>query len=206
MLWRVRDSGDIEIFVHQARGAKKPFEPQTREDVFQAIERFDRRLGEIFPSKELDFLSAGGREVCNRSSAFCNLYANNVLDRTESNMSYADIMLADLLKQGVLEVKQAYVEFDPKSLLIRSLKEEEEDAKLTEAEWRAKYVINEATYWELQKRRQGGEGISELATMQLEIYYCAAGLYKVDMGRINKGFSDEYCNEQDKERFLNFKR
>lgn len=143
MLWRVRDSGNIEIFVHQARGAKEPFEPQTREDVFQAIERVDRRLRESFPSEELDFLSAGGREVCNRSSAFCNLYANNVLDRMESRMNYANIMLADLQKQGVLEVKQAYVEFDPKSLLIGFLKEEEVDAKLTEAEWRAKYVIDQ---------------------------------------------------------------
>jgi hypothetical protein len=74
--------------------------PRTTEDVFLAIERNDKQLGRMLGDVAcLNFLK-GSRGVCDRSSASCVLYANNILAKVESYLQYVPKLRADREKQG----------------------------------------------------------------------------------------------------------
>jgi hypothetical protein len=74
--------------------------PRTTEEVFLAIECNDRQLAKMLGDVScLKFLE-GSRAVCDRSSASCILYANNILAKVESYLRYVPKLKADLEKQG----------------------------------------------------------------------------------------------------------
>jgi hypothetical protein len=75
--------------------------PRTTEEVFLAIERNGRQLAKMLGDVScLKFLAKGSRAVCDRSSASCILYANNILAKVESYLRYVPKLKADLEKQG----------------------------------------------------------------------------------------------------------
>jgi hypothetical protein len=83
--------------------------PKTTEHVFLAIERDDKQLAKMLGDvASLDFLE-GSRAVCDRSSASCVLYANNILAKVESYLQYIPKLQADLERQG-FQVSIEYID------------------------------------------------------------------------------------------------
>jgi hypothetical protein len=208
MLQRVRDGGGIDIYYLESRAPK--FVPSTKEGVFRAIERQDAELHALVkPSKVLDFLERQGqRPVCNRESAICNIYANNVPARYQSIMNYVGILSKDLEQQGfrvVNRLAEPLDEADEQGGVERS-GVLDPDASLSDDEWREVYCISLAECYEIQRKRRKLEGVSELEQKQVDIYHYANEVYKVNYRQIDHTFFTTYCNEKAKRMYLNYRR
>jgi hypothetical protein len=83
--------------------------PRSTEAVFQAIERDDKQIVKMLGDAAGFQFLRGSQGICDRSSASCVLYANNILAKVESYLEYVPKLKADLEKQGY-EVTVEHVE------------------------------------------------------------------------------------------------
>jgi hypothetical protein len=199
MLFQLRIAGPMEIFLsaESPRDHQQVCLPTTKEDVFRAIEDGDEELRKMLGSTDhLDFLvkRRGKRAICNRKSATCVLYANNVLARCDSIRHYLKIMMEDLQKQGltVIEKEAPCAEIDQ-----APSEADDPDADLTAGEWRANYVVRTKQYWHLKSLKEL-QDISLLELKQIKLFESIHDFYKVDPALVDLNFFDEFCAEDNK--------
>jgi hypothetical protein len=199
MLFRLRIAGPMDIYLgaHSGPGCQPACLPATKEDVFRAIEDGDEELRKMLGSTDhLDFLvkRRGKRAICNRLSATCVLYANNVLARCDSLRHYLEIMTEDLQKQGLTVImKEA-----PCTETDQPPPEASDpDADLTAKEWRAKYVVCADQYSNL-KSLEETQDVGLLELKQIKLYEAIHDLYKVDPALVDIDFSDDFCAKDNK--------
>ncbi|GAQ86807.1 hypothetical protein KFL_003120135 [Klebsormidium nitens] len=211
MLQRVRDGGDIDIFYLETPPPK--FVPTTKEAVFRTIERQDAQLHALVkPSEVLDFMQGRGMHaVCDRTSPTCIVYANNVLARYRSMTDYVELLTEDLEKQGLSVVHrlgEVEREEDEHRLPARQGPDASEnpDARLSDEEWRKKFCISPEQNREILSKREALEGLSDLEEKQREVYFYANEVYGVDYNRVNRAFFADFCDEEKKHMYLNYKR
>jgi hypothetical protein len=208
MLQRVRDGGDIDIYYMENQAPK--FVPSTKEGVFRAIERQDAELHALVkPSEVLDFLERPGkRPVCDRESATCIVYANNVLARYQSITNYVGILTKDLEQQGLRVVNRLAEPLDDADEQggPECSGDLDPDASLSDDQWREAYCISPTEYYKIKEKRRKREGVSELEQKQVDIYHYANEVYKVNYKQINHTFLSTYCNETAKRMYLNNRR
>ncbi|GAQ93666.1 hypothetical protein KFL_017830010, partial [Klebsormidium nitens] len=122
--------------------------PRSTEAVFQAIERDDKQIVKMLGDAAGFQFLRGSQGICDRSSASCVLYANNILAKVESYLEYVPKLKADLEKQGY-EVTVERVEptdgvgSPPPEVPLGF---DAEPELLTAEEWRAKYIISSEQY------------------------------------------------------------
>jgi hypothetical protein len=201
MLFRLCIAGPMDIFLSadNPRNCQPACLPMTKEDVFRAIEDEDEELRKMLGSTDhLDFLvrRRGKRAICNRESATCVLYANNVLPRCDSIRNYLEIMTEDLQKQGltVIEKGAPCVETDdapPEAC--------DPDAELTAEEWREKYVVSAYQYSHL-KVLEESQDVGLLELKQIKLYEAIHEFYKVNPALVDFDFFDEFFAEDNKSR------
>jgi hypothetical protein len=210
MLQRVRDGGDIDIYYMETPPPK--FVPTTKEDVFRTIERQDAQLHALVKASEvLDFLQRRGeRPVCDRASATCNVYANNVLARYQSMANYVDILKKDLEEQGLSVVDKLGAEAEDcehtPPAAERASATPDPDASLSNEEWRKKFCISPEQNREILRKRKALEGLSKLEEKQRELYYYANEVYQVEFEAVDHAFFEDYCNEEKMHMYLNYRR
>jgi hypothetical protein len=199
MLFRLRIAGpmDICLSADNPRDCQPACLPTTKEDVFRAIEDEDEELRKMLGSTDhLDFLvkRRGKRAICNRESATCVLYANNVLARCDSIRHYLKIMTEDLQKQGLTVVEKGA----PCAESGQAPPEADDpDADLTAEEWRKKYVVCGDQYSHL-KVLEESQNVGLLELKQIKSYEAIHEFYKVDPALVDFDFFEEFCAEDDK--------
>jgi hypothetical protein len=198
MLFRLRIAGPMDIYlsVDNPRDCQPVCLPTTKEDVLRAIEGEDEELRRMLGSTDhLDFLvrRRGKRAICNRESATCVLYANNVLARCDSIRHYLEIMTDDLQKQGLTVIlKEAPCTESGEAPPEAS----DPNADLTAEEWREKYVVGVEQYSHL-KWLEERQDVGLLELKQIELYEAIHEFYKVDPALVDIDFFDDFC-EKDK--------
>ncbi|GAQ92548.1 hypothetical protein KFL_010460010 [Klebsormidium nitens] len=169
--------------------------PRSTEAVFRAIERDDKHIVEMLgDAAGFQFLK-GSQGICDRSSASCVLFANNILAKVESYLEYVPKLKADLEKQGY-EVTVEHVE--PTGGLGTPPPEvplgfDAEPEVLTDEEWRAKYIISSEEYEIMCERPEDLSSRQELQTFLFEM---VTKEYKVDPGRVDHNFYISYCSDE----------
>ncbi|GAQ83182.1 hypothetical protein KFL_001380250 [Klebsormidium nitens] len=166
--------------------------PRSTEAVFQAIERDDRQIVHMLGDASGFHFLRGSQGICDRSSASCVLYANNILAKVESYFEYVPKLKADLEKQGY-EVTVEHVE--PRGILGRPppdvpLGFDAEPELLADEEWRAKYIIGPDQYEILCDRH---EDLSPREQLQEFLFEMVTKEYKVDPGRVDHDFYVRFC-------------
>ncbi|GAQ83650.1 hypothetical protein KFL_001560170 [Klebsormidium nitens] len=153
--------------------------PRSTEAVFQAIERDDRQIVRMLGDASGFHFLRGSRGICDRSSASCVLYANNILAKVESYLEFVPKLKADLEKQGY-EVTVEHIE--PRGNLERPPPEvplgfDPDPELLDDEDWRARYIINSDLYGrlcerpeELSPREQLQEYLFEMVTKTKEAH------------------------------------
>jgi hypothetical protein len=201
MLFWLRIGGPMDIYLSadNRRDCQPACLPTTKEDVFQAIEDEDEELRKMLGSTDhLDFLvrRRGKRAICNRESATCVLYANNVLARCDSIRHYLKIMTEDLQKQGltVIEKGAPCMETDD-----APPEASDPDANLMAEEWQEKYVVRGDQYSHF-KVLEESQDIGLLELKQIKLYEAIHDFYKVDPALVDFDFFDDFCGEDNKNR------
>lgn len=96
---RFRTVTDSTIYYKQVLSSAVDL-PRSTEAVFRAIERDDRQIVQMLGDASGFHFLRGSQGICDRSSASCVLYANNILAKVESYLEYVPKLKADLEKQG----------------------------------------------------------------------------------------------------------
>jgi hypothetical protein len=199
MLFRLRIAGPMDIYLSadNQRDCQPVCLPSKKEDVFRAIEDKDEELRKMLGStNHLDFLvrRRGKRAICNRESATCVLYANNVLARCDNIRHYLKTMTKDLQKQGLTVIEKGAPRAESGEAPLQA---SDPDADLTAEEWREKYVVCVEQYSHL-KWREERQDVSLLELKQIKLYEAIHDFYEVDPALVDIDFFDDFCKKDNK--------
>ncbi|GAQ92904.1 hypothetical protein KFL_011930020, partial [Klebsormidium nitens] len=161
--------------------------PRSTEAVFQAIERDDKQIVKMLGDAAGFQFLRGSQGICDRSSASCVLYANNILAKVESYLEYVPKLKADLEKQGY----EDGVGSPPPEVPLGF---DAEPELLTAEEWRAKYIISSEQYEILCERP---ENLSPKEQLQEFLFEMVTKEYKVDPSRVDHDFYTRFCADED---------
>jgi hypothetical protein len=193
---RARDAGDIQIFYGELPSRRRVPHPDTKEEVFRMLESSDRELADLMQGVSVDHLdmlrgAPGERAIYDRSSATCNLYANNVLGRLQSRRYYVYLLTEDLRRQGVTVVNQLSMRLDEGGAGVVLGTTEEPDE--TVEQWREQHFIS----WELYEKIRGmlsspSGGVTSQDVLRYEIFSAAVYGYRIEYCNVDREFVEVY--------------
>ncbi|GAQ90074.1 hypothetical protein KFL_005960040 [Klebsormidium nitens] len=194
---RARDAGDIRIYYGEIQSRRKVAYPTTKEEVFQMLENSDLQLADLMQGVSVDHLdmlraAPGERAIYDRSSATCNLYANNLLGRLQSRQYYIHLLTEDLRRQGVTVVNQLNVRTWGGDAEVELVAKEELVDETIE-QWRERHLVS----WEQFERIRGmmsspSGGVSRQDVLRYEIFDAAVFCYGIQYEKVDPEFVAEF--------------
>ncbi|GAQ85304.1 hypothetical protein KFL_002280190 [Klebsormidium nitens] len=192
---RFRTVTDSTIYCKQVISSAVDL-PRSTEAVFRAIERDDRQIVQMLGDASGFHFLRGSQGICDRSSASCVLYANNILAKVESYLEYVPKLRADLENQGFVVTVE---HIEPRGTPGRPPPEvplgfDEGPELLNDKDWRAKYIISAEQYEILCERP---DDLTSKEQLQEYLYEMVTKEYRVDPGRVDHSFYIRFCADSD---------
>lgn len=212
---RARDAGDIQIYYGAIPSRRVIAYPSTKEEVFRMLENSDQQLADMMQGVSTDHLdmlrgASGERPIYDRTSATCNLYANNLLGRLQSRQYYVQQVTEDLQRQGVSVVNQLSMRKE-KMAAMPVLGAVEEVVKETIDQWRKRHLITWNQFEEIQGMLNSPSGgVAKHDVLRYEIFCKAVFGYGIQYDNVDREFVEKYVRGKQAEslmmKFENYER
>lgn len=202
-LQRARDAGDIKIFYGEIPSNRRVANPSSKEEVFRMMEDDDRQLADLMQRESTDHLDMlrggpGERAIYDRSSATCNLYANNVLGHLQSRRDYVHLLTEDLQRQGITFINRLNTMAGPGAGARESvLCAAEERVDESEDQWRERHLVSFEDFEKIQQMLSSPlGGVSSQDVLRYEIFVAAVYRYGIQYNKVDRDFVEGYVQGQ----------